>query len=229
VSGDGKRDLIVTNLSADTVSVLIGNGNGTFQAKVDYPTASKPRSVALADVNGDKRADLVVANGNAGTVSVLAGNGDGTFQSKVDYSIGLPYSVVIVDLNGDAKPDLAIASQAIDVSAFLGNVTVLLGNGNGTFQASVDYPAGMASRVLVAADVSGDGKPDLVVENSLARTVSVLIGNGDGTLQPKVAYPAGLSPRSIAVGDVTSDGGPDIVVADGESNRLIMLEATCLP
>jgi hypothetical protein len=116
VNGDGKPDLVIANGGDTTVSVLLGNGDGTFQPRVDYATGSSPLSVIVGDVNGDGKPDLVTANNN-GSVSVLLGNGDGTFQPKVDYTTGIyTTSVAMGDVNGDGKPDL--------VAAVSGNNTV---------------------------------------------------------------------------------------------------------
>jgi hypothetical protein len=104
LNGDSRPDLAVANDGANTVSVLLGNGNGTFGAKVDYGTGIIPRSVAIGDVNGDTRPDLAVANASSGTVSVLLGNGNGTFGAKVDYGTGIsPRSVAIADVNGHSR------------------------------------------------------------------------------------------------------------------------------
>ena len=86
------------------MSVLLGNGNGTFQAKQPFDTGSGPASVAVADFNGDGKNDLVTANGERNTASVLLGNGNGTFQARQDFGTGVqPYSVAVADLNGDGK------------------------------------------------------------------------------------------------------------------------------
>ncbi len=137
LNGDGKLDLAVANDSTNTVSVLLGDGDGTFKTKRDYDTGSDPSSIAIGDLNGDGKPDLAVANEGSATVSVLLGNGDGTFGAKTDYDTGIaPYSVAIGDLNGDGKPDLGVANEG---SA---TVSVLLGNGNGTFGAKTDYGTG---------------------------------------------------------------------------------------
>jgi hypothetical protein len=140
---DGKPDLVTANINASTVSVLQGNGDGTFQTKLDYGTGDAPYSVAIGDVSGDGKPDLVTANLNAG-VSVLLGNGDGTFQTKVDYATGgSPQSVAIGDVSGDGKPDL-VTANSIGTT-----VSVLLGNGDGTFQTKVDHATGGSQSVAI--------------------------------------------------------------------------------
>jgi len=121
--GDGNPDLAVANINSITVSVLLGNGNGTFGTKTDFATGSAPLSVAIGDLNGDGKPDLAVANFYTNTVSVLLGDGNGTFGTKTDYGTGsYPYSVRIGDLNGDGKPDLAVASSNSNTVSVLVNI-----------------------------------------------------------------------------------------------------------
>jgi hypothetical protein len=238
VKGDGKLDLLVANECSrndstnGTVAVLLGNGNGTFRAAANYGSGGQDaNSVAVADVNGDGKPDLVVANEcrsnssecTSGTVGVLLGNGDGTFQPAVTYVSGgiEAYSVAVGDVNGDGKPDLVVANVSGN-SATTGGVSVLLGNGDGTFQAAVTYDSGASNATSVAiAGVNGDGKPDLLVANECSNsectsgTVGVLLGNGDGTFRPAVNYGSGGQyDLSVAVGDVNGDGKPDLVVSN---------------
>jgi hypothetical protein len=176
LNDDGKPDLAVTNYISNTVSVLRGNGDGSFGVKSDYATGSVPFSVAIGDLNGDGKPDLAVANNGSNTVSVLLGNGDGSFGAKTDYATGsAPYSVAIGDLNGDGKPDLTVANyNSITVS-------VLLGNGDGNFSAKTDFIAGTNPISVAIADLNDDGKPDLAVANYGSNTVSVLINTGVST------------------------------------------------
>lgn len=201
LNGDGKPDVVVTTTGTPSVNVLLNNGDGTFQAPVSYATDGFiPTSVAIADVNEDGKPDLVVANWYSGTLSVLLGNGDGTFQAAVTYSSGgaSPDSVVIVDVNGDDIPDLVVANcgssqNGYGCSRTDGVVSVLLGNGDGTFQPAVTFSSGAFNEISVAAaDVNGDGKPDLLVVDQGGGTngdgsVGVLLNNTDASSKPTTA------------------------------------------
>jgi Bacterial Ig-like domain (group 3)/FG-GAP-like repeat/FG-GAP repeat len=220
VNGDRKPDLLV---AGGSVSVLLGNGDGTFQTEVTYDSGGggSAVAVAVADVNDDGKPDLLVTNEQTSTVGVLLGNGDGTFQPVVTYGSGggLPLSIAVADVNGDGKPDLEVANDCdIACSPVNGGVVgVLLGNGDGTFQTALPYSTGQGSLDFVAvADVNGDGSPDLVVADN---GVGVLLGKGDGTFKQVVNYSsAGSNPTSVVVADVNKDGKPDLVVANCEAS-----------
>jgi hypothetical protein len=237
LNGDGKLDLVVANsYYSDTVGVLLGNGDGTFKPVVTYSTGGGPSSVAVADVNGDGKPDILVSTSgcygcSAGLVGVLLGNGDGTFQPVVAYSSGGydARSIAVEDLNGDGKLDIAVANLCGAAEDCSGNSSlgVLLGNGDGTFKPAVTFSSGgPGTDSVAAADVNGDGKPDLVVANLCPSGSSncshteedmagVLLGNGDGTFQPVVLYASGgYGAESVAVADVNGDGKPDLVVAN---------------
>jgi hypothetical protein len=217
-NGDNKLDLAVANEGSNNVSVLLGNGDGTFQAAVDYGAGSNPSSVAVGDFRGGGKLDLVVANDASNNVSILLGNGDGTFQAAVNYGVGsAPTSVAVGDFNGDGKLDLAVANELSN------NVSILLGNGDGTFQAAVSYGAGMTLFSVAVGDFNGDGKLDLAVADAVSDYVSVLLGNGDGTFKTAVQYVAGLEPLSVAVADFNGDGKLDLAVANDEGNNVSIL------
>ena len=112
-NGDGKSDLVMANYNGNTVSVLLGNGDGTFQAQQTYTAGAAPGdSVAIADFNGDGKSDVVVVNIDDNDVTVLFGNGDGTFKAAVNYGVGNgPYSVAVGDVNGDGRADLVVANE----------------------------------------------------------------------------------------------------------------------
>jgi Metallo-peptidase family M12/FG-GAP-like repeat/FG-GAP repeat len=215
-NGDGKQDLVTANFDGNTVSVLLGSDNDTFQPAVNYSVGDGPGSVAVGNFNGDEKQDIVVGNRNSNDVSVLLGNGDGTFQAAVNYPVGsVPYSVAVGDFNGDRKQDLVVANYGSN------NVSVLLGNGDGTFQAAVNYPVGGPASSVAVGDFNGDGKQDLAVQPFASHDVSVMLGNGDGSFQPAVNYSIDNAALSVAVGDFNGDGREDLVVA-GLSVRVLL-------
>ena len=223
VNLDGRQDLAVAQSGStpSLVSVLLGNGDGSFQPARIFATGQGSLSVAIGDVNGDGRPDLVAANYYSNDVSVLLGNGDGTFQAAQSFpTAGMnPVTVAVGDFNGDGRPDLAVTNGANTTSgAVPGNLAVLLGNGDGTFQAARTIDVGITPAFVAVRDVNGDGRPDLAVANFRSNDVSVLLGNGDGTFQAPRNFDTGTGPLSIAVGDVNSDGQADLAVANFDFN-----------
>jgi len=222
-NGDGKLDLAVANLGSDNLTILLGNGNGTFTPTAQSPiaTGSAPISVAVGDFNGDGKLDLAVADSvRKGTVSILLGNGDGTFTSAASPATGnSPSSVAVGDFNGDGKLDLAVANGGDDT------VTVLLGNGDGTFKPAASPATGSQPQSVAVGDFNGDGKLDLAVANTFSNNVTILLGNGDGTFTAAASSPAtGIQPVSVAVGDFNGDGKLDLAVANtGSGNVTILL------
>ena len=245
LNGDGKLDLAVANTGSGCgsgcpeglIGILLGNGDGTFKKAKTYHTGGFDAIgwVEIADVNGDKKPDLVVANycdaecsypPVQGSIGVLLGNGDGTFKAVKTYPSGGDgaISVAVADLNNDGKPDILVANcgpEACGPGSPGGNVGVLIGNGNGTFKPVVNYPAANSPFDVVAADMNGDGKLDIVVSNwgtpnagTNDGAVTVLPGRGNGTFRPAQTFPSGgAEAPSDAVEDVNHDGRPDIVLA----------------
>jgi hypothetical protein len=214
-NGDGVPDIAVANAGNPqigddgSVSVLLGNGDGTFQSAHNFVAGKNPLSIAVGDFNGDGRMDLVIANSGSGTVSILFGNGDGTFQMHVDYAIGIgPDSVAVGDFDGNQRLDLAVTAHPANI------VSVLLGNGDGTLQPHADYTIGAANsfgdrNALVIADLNGDGTLDLLASHAAGLTV--LLGNGDGTFQTPVGEFVAYDTSPAFVADFNQDRKPDVL------------------
>jgi len=204
-NGDGKQDLAVVNTGSANVSILLGNGDGTFQPAVNYSVGGSPGYVAVGDFNGDGKLDLAVSNGPV--VNILLGNGDGTFRPPKDYKVhGLAYDVYVADFNGDGKSDL------LTVNTRNGKISVLLGKGDGTFQAPIVTSTKGNIPYIAIGDFNGDGKQDVVIAESLRAHKGnriTLLGNGDGTFQPPQITPLNLSPRYLIAGDFNGDGKLD--------------------
>ncbi len=232
-TGVGRTDLAVVDEGSydvlggvipgtSSVSILLGNGDGTFQKQVTYAVGDYPSAIVAGDFTGDGRTDLAVANEFDNTVSILLGNGDGTFQKQVTYQVGsYPDALVAGDFNGDGRTDLAVASGGFSNLSLDGGLSVLLGNGDGTFQNQVTYAAGDFPTAIVAGDFTGDGRTDLAVAD--ASGVSVLLGNGDGTFQNQVSYTLVNIPTALVAGDFNGDGRTDLAVAYSGSNEVSIL------
>src|SRR5215467_10432955 len=185
-----------------------------FAPQTEYVAASKngPSSIAVGDFNGDGKLDLAVCNFGDWNIYVLLGNGDGTFQAARSVYVasggGFPWYVVTADFNGDGKLDLAVSNYGDN------SLSVLLGNGDGTFQAPQTTPVGTNPGKVAVGDFNGDGKLDLAVSSVANGTVSVLLGRGDGTFLPPLVTPVGPNHWYFAVGDVNGDGRLDLAVDD---------------
>jgi len=219
VNGDGKLDMITANYNSASVSVLLGNGNGTFKGQQTFATGTQPFSVTLGDVNGDGTLDIVTANKGSNNASVLLGNGDGAFKAQTTFATGTsPRSVALGDVNGDGTLDIVTANQGSS------NVSVLLGTGNGSFAGqAVDTLNAAQSYSVALGDVNGDGKIDIVAGNRSGSNGSLLLGNGDGTFQASQVFNAGGAQCFVALGDVNGDGKLDIVIARAGNDVVLVI------
>lgn len=212
-TGDAIVDIAVANSGDNTISVLPGNGDGTFQTQIVTSAggvAGSPINLATGNFDGDGNNDLAVTDSATGELKIFLGNGDGTFQAPLSYATGsTPQGVIVGDFNGDNIQDVAVANIGSST------VGIFIGNGDGTFQPQVTYPTGGAGPVqLAAGDFSGNNILDLAVANLSDNTIAILKGNGDGTFQAPVLYPTNGFPNDITVGDFTGNGIISIAVAD---------------
>jgi len=242
-NGDGILDLAVVNRDDGTVSILLGNGDGTFQAQVTYATGGyTPVSVAVGDFNNDGFLDLAVVNAcgvdsscmSPGTVSILLNNplDPGTFTLfapslplSTDYA---PTFVAVGDFTGDGNLDLAVAngcgstappSCPSTTSTTYGTVSILLGDGTGNFTLASEPETGPNPSWVAVGDLNNDGVLDLAVANagtaaSRGSTVTLMLGKGDGTFSTSSIPSGGISPVAVAVGDFNADGNLDLAVAN---------------
>jgi hypothetical protein len=220
-NADGKDDLLVTNGSLSNVALLFGDGTGNFGAATSVPSGRTATALATGDFNHDGKTDYITANFDSNTVSVVLGRRNGKF---VDIGAGLPIAtdfpnqIISADFNGDGLPDLALVDTGVNEIGQA--VEILLGTNNGGFGPATAFPTGTQPEGLTATDFNHDGHLDLVVTNfgnflnGDRGGVSLLLGNGDGSFQAPANFAAGDFPVGIASGDFNGDGNPDVVVAD---------------
>jgi hypothetical protein len=232
-NGDGRLDVVAANrfgphTLGHQVWVLLEAGGGAFGAATAYDAGDGPASVAAGDLNGDGHLDLAVVNsaGSHGptptleTVSVLLGTGSGGFGAPVPYSVGVntyPDAVALGDFNGDRRLDLV-------VTLFSNQAAVLLGRGDGSFDAATTYVfAGSGVASVLVGDVNGDRHLDLIAPDDGDNAVSVLLGSGNGDFAGSIVLPTGTDPVSVALSDFNEDGHADLVVANSADNTASVL------
>jgi len=215
LNGDGHPDLAVSNSGTDVVSILLGDGTGSFGSPADFAVGNGPQALAIADLNGDTHPDLAVVNVVDNTVSILLGDGSGSFGSPSSFSVGnSPQSIATGDFNGDGHPDLAVANGNDDT------MSIRLGNGDGTFGTAADVPVGDNPLSVAVGNFNGDGHPDLAVANFSGNTVTVVFGNGDGTFGGAQTLSPGSGPETVAISDLNGDGNADLAVANFYDNTV---------
>ncbi|MGP0063055.1 MAG: FG-GAP repeat domain-containing protein [Isosphaeraceae bacterium] len=224
---DGRTDLAVTDRgSGGEISILLGRGDGTFQDTTTNAVGNGPVAVVAADLNHDGYSDVITANYYDNDISVLMGYGDGTFQTAESFPAGAsPTALVVGDFNGDGRLDVAVADGGNGDGEGQG-VSILMGNGDGTFQAPIFYPVGSDPSSIVAGDFTGDGVLDLAVADYGSDEVWLLSGNGRGGFQTLPPIPLGnqvSDPVSIVAGDFTGDGVLDLAVANENSDNVSIL------
>jgi hypothetical protein len=216
---DGKLDLAVSNYSDGTLSILLGNGDGTFLQQQTYSSIGQPFAIAIGDLNGDGVPDLVVGSDNTG-LNVFLGdaNGDGGFIAGVFLSGGeCLLEPVLADLNRDGNLDIVAGNCG-------SGLVVFLGNGDGTFApaASVSSPGNAFNAVV--ADFNGDGILDVAASDHGDSTVDIYLGAGDGTFAAPSQTSVPRGPYGMAMGDFNSDGNIDLIVGSASGTGITLLE-----
>ncbi len=209
----GTVDLVLSSEYSSFIYVLLGAGDGSFGAGTPFPAGGQTRDLALGDFDGDGAEDVVAANGQNSTVSLLLGFGNGTFAAPSSFIAGSsPSRILAADLDDDGDLDVAVSTA--------GYVSVLKGNGSGSFGAALQYPIAYPGPI-VAGDFTEDGNVDIAVlrysdyYNSSANRVSIMEGNGTGAfLPPGPAFHSGFGGSDLAPGDLDGDGRADLAVAN---------------
>jgi hypothetical protein len=212
INQDGVTDLMTTNVSSNTLSILIGNGDGSFHDQVQLHVCQEPRSLATGFFNADRFPDIVLACAGGDQIAVLFGRGDGKFTEGPQYPVHrTPVSIASDDLNGDRMADLVVALRNDKIKVFLGQ-------GNGEFKHGAQYEYGDTPTSVALSDLNGDEKIDLVVTNGgpMSNAVSIWIGNGDGTFQSPTDYRSGRRPLGVSFADFNNDHIRDLLVINGE-------------
>ncbi len=220
LTSSGFHDLVVTDPVANTVEILLSNGDDTFTQATGSPIAvgQQPSSIVLGDFNADGNQDFAVTNFKDSALSLFLGNGDGTFKQATGSPFPLPttttgpIAMTSGDFNSDGNLDLALVNETTN------NVSILLGNGSASFSLATGSPfaVGKFPVAIASADLNGDSRADLVVVNQTDNTISVLLGNGDGTFTsaPNSPLATGQTPTAVTIADFNGDSLPDIAVTD---------------
>ncbi|MGE0127155.1 MAG: FG-GAP-like repeat-containing protein [Blastocatellales bacterium] len=220
---DGALDLAVANNVG--VRLLKGDGLGGFASGALLTTLTSPYFVAAADFNNDGALDLAVTHINAASVSVFTANGSGGFNAKQDFAIGTgSFNLTIGDFNLDGNKDIAAANSLANAAAA---VSVLLGNGNGTFGAKTDFAAGASPQGIATGDLDGDGNPDLITTNGNAGQLVILTGNGAGSFGAGVPVALTGTSTRILVADVNHDGRLDLLATVPGASQAAVLINNC--
>jgi len=211
---DSFTDLITTNIASNSVSILLGNGDGTFKDQVQLHVCQEPRALAMGDFNEDGHADVALACSGGDEISLLLGHGDGKFEEGQRYPVHrAPIALATDDINGDHHSDLVVALRNDKIKVFLGN-------GRGEFRHGVQYEYGDTPTSVALSDLNGDGRLDLVVTNGgpMSNAVSIWLGNGDGSFRDPKDYPTGHRPLGVSLADFNNDQHSDLLVINGEKD-----------
>jgi len=211
---DSFTDLITTNIASNTISILLGNGDGTFKNQIQLHVCQEPRALAMGDFNEDGDSDVAVACSGGDEIAMLLGHGNGRFEEGQRYPVHrTPVALATDDVNSDGHADLVVALRNDKVKVFLGS-------GTGEFRHGLQYEHGDTPTSVALSDLNGDGKLDLVVTNGgpMSNAVSIWLGNGDGSFQNPKDYRTGHRPLGVSFADFNNDHHSDLLVINGEKD-----------
>ncbi|NJO83979.1 MAG: VCBS repeat-containing protein, partial [Blastochloris sp.] len=216
-TGDDQLDMVLLHGSDDTISVLVGNGDGTFQTPIEASMGTSYAStIAHADMNNDDHLDLIVTSSNM--IRILIGNGDGRFQQGIDYPM-IATTATIASLNNDAFPDIVVTNRD-------GNkLRLLLSQSDGTLRAAPHYVLSQGLRSLAAGDLNGDTHIDLASVHPHDNRLSIFTGDGSGHLPTTISYTTPSGPTGVAVGDVNGDQRPDAITVQNADHSVSVFMA----
>lgn len=209
---DGNTDIVTTNIGNNSLSFLMGNGDGSFREPVHMKVCQEPRAVAVRDWDQDGTLDLALACAGSDQIAIYRGRAAGQFEPHGTYRVNkIPIAVAAEDLNGDGYLDLAVALRN-------DKIKILLGKTGGEFVEGVHYEYGDTPTALALNDLNGDSKVDMVVTNGgrMSNAVSIWLGNGDGTFRGPTDYKTGKRPLGVSFADFNRDNIPDLLVINGE-------------
>jgi hypothetical protein len=218
---DNKLDLVTTNLAqgmGGNLSIALGFGNGTFNTATPASGCCSPQDVRVADFNRDGKLDLAIANYQA--VQIAIGTGTGSFATPASYAAGLgSYKLAVGDLDGNGKPDVVVGDYV-----YMGqtDVSVLLGNGDGTLATAVGYAGVHSTTFQAIADVDHDGALDVLLSNNNLDSMSVLRGTGSGALLAPTTYAMGRVPTAIVATDLNGDTYADVAITAADDSTIVV-------
>lgn len=215
---DGRADLVVANSGSRTITLLNGDGEGSFNSSQEIYAGQMPAALVVTDVNADGRHDIVVALKGENSVVILLGNGDGSFRPPIAHATGIaPSALAVADLNADRVPDLFVADQDSNT------ITILSGIGDGSFVLSQTLATEVTPVAIVVADFNRDGRRDVAVASAVRGSITVHLGLEDGTFRPPIVSAAGMGACTLLPLDVNNDGILDMIVANRDTGTASVL------
>jgi len=216
---DGSVDLVSANTKNNTLSILLGIGDGTFKNTLTFPVSSEPTVVVTGDVNRDGIPDLLTNSRGSGQLTVLLGYGNGSFRRMPRVLTGrIPLAIIPADFNNDGNLDVA-------VTLTFNKMEIFLGSGNGLFKKGKTYPTVSRSLSGVSGDFNNDGNIDIILatHSSSSSAIRLFKGNGDGTFLSPISFSKNLSPLTLITKDMNNNGLQDLVFSSGQGDNMYML------